>query len=285
MTQDANIEKTGTETVGEKLAALRGLLREMKSVLVAFSGGVDSTFLLRVAAEVLGDKVLAVTERSEVDPPWDQQQANDFAAALGVEHRVLETAALDDPLFAENSPNRCYFCKKRLFERLVKLARERGLAYVADGSIIDDLDDYRPGQKAVAELAIRSPLREAGLTKNDIRQLSKQMNLPTWDKPASPCLASRFPYGTPITPEGLERVSRAEEYLRRLGIRQLRVRDHGTIARIEVTGADKNLLCENAQAEKIADYFTSLGYTYVCVDLTGYRTGSMNETLDPKLRE
>lgn len=272
-------------TAEEKLAALRDILHRMDSVLVAYSGGVDSTFLLRVAAEVLKDNVLAVTERSEVEPPWDQQQAADYAATLGVRHTILQAEALNDPAFAENSQERCYFCKKRLFNELLELARREGLACVADGSIIDDLDDYRPGQKALAELGVRSPLREAGLTKDDIRQLSKRMNLPTWDKPSSPCLASRFPYGTPITIEGIDRVSRGEQYLRQLGIRQLRVRDHGTIARIEVSGADKARLCEDGLAQKTADFFKSLGYTYVCVDLLGYRTGSMNETLDLKRHE
>jgi uncharacterized protein len=272
-------------TAEEKLTALRDILRRMDSVLVAYSGGVDSTFLLRVAAEVLKDKILAVTERSEVEPPWDQQQAADDAASLGVRHTILQVEALNDPAFAENSPERCYFCKKRLFNELLALARREGLAWVADGSIVDDLEDYRPGQKAITELGVRSPLREAGLTKADIRQLSKRMNLPTWDKPSSPCLASRFPYGTPITIEGIDRVSRGEQYLRQLGIRQLRVRDHGTIARIEVSGADKAKLCEDDLAQKTAAFFKSLGYTYVCVDLLGYRTGSMNETLDLKRHE
>jgi len=267
-------------TADEKLTSLREILRQMAGVLVAFSGGVDSTFLLQIAAEELGNNVLAVTERSEVEPPWDLQQATELAAALGVRHIMLETRALDDPVFAANPPDRCYFCKKRLFGRLQELARQQGLAQVVDGSIADDVDDYRPGLRAIAELAVRSPLREAGLTKSEIRRLSKQMNMPTWDKPASPCLASRFPYNTPLTIEGIDRVRRGETFLRGLGLRQLRVRDHGTIARIEVDSEDKGKLCEDVQAAKITDFFKRLGYTYVCVDLTGYRTGSMNETLD-----
>jgi uncharacterized protein len=263
-----------------KLSELRRILTDLKSVLVAYSGGVDSTFLLKIAADVLGEKVLAVTEFSPVEPPDDSQQAQSFTTSLGVEHLMINTQPLDDPRFVENPPDRCYWCKSRLFDRLTELAHERGLACVVDGSIIDDLDDYRPGTKAVAEHNVRSPLKEAGLTKDEIRRLSKEMNLPTWDKPASPCLASRFPYGMRITAEGLTRVSRAEQFLSSLGIRELRVRDHGAVARIEVLPDDKRIFFDESQARKITDYFKTLGYTYVCLDLLGYRTGSMNETLD-----
>jgi uncharacterized protein len=268
------------QTTQAKFTTLREILLDLRSVLVAYSGGVDSTFLLKVAADTLGQKVLAVTERSEVDPPWDFRQAQKFAASLGVKHLVLDTEALADPSFAENPENRCYLCKSRLFGRLTEMAREHHLAHVVDGSNMDDLDDYRPGMQAVAEYEVRSPLKEANLTKNEIRTLSQELKLPTWDKPASPCLASRFPYGTQITTEGLTRVARAEEFLASLGIRELRVRDHGRVARIEVSPGEKKVFFDDSTARKVTEYFKKLGYTYVCLDLQGYRTGSMNETLD-----
>jgi uncharacterized protein len=262
-----------------KLDRLRDILAGLKSVLVAYSGGVDSTFLLKIAVDTLGDRVLAVTEYSEIEPPADVKLAREFAESLGVQHILVSSRPLDDPHFVDNTPDRCYWCKKGLFDRLTRLARERGLAQVVDGSIVDDLDDYRPGMKAEAEFAVRSPLREAGLTKVDVRELSHRMNLPTWDKPASPCLASRFPYGTQITVEGLTRVRKAEEYLASLGFRGLRVRDHNAVARIEVAPADRQALLDDALARKVTDYFRELGYTYVALDLLGYRTGSMNEPL------
>jgi len=267
-------------TIAAKLSALRRIITDLKSVLVAYSGGVDSTFLLKIAVDVLGEKVLAVTEHSAVEPPQDIKQTQSFATSLGVKHLMIDAQPLDDPHFAENPPDRCYWCKNRLFDRLTELAREHRLACVIDGSIIDDLQDYRPGARAVAEYKVRSPLKEAGLSKDEIRRLSKEMNLPTWDKPASPCLASRFPYGTRITTEGLTRVSRAEQFLATFGIRQLRVRDHGPVARIEVLPGDKKVFFDESQTRKITDYFKTLGYVYVCLDLLGYRTGSMNETLD-----
>ncbi len=263
-----------------KHETLKDILRSLNRVLVAYSGGVDSTFLLAVAADVFGDKVLAITEISEVEPSWDQQQAHDFARSLPVQFETITTQALADPAFAANAPNRCYICKQRLFSQLRDIAAERDIPYVVDGSIVDDLDDYRPGLQAIDELGIRSPLREAGLTKDDIRALSRQMNLPTWNKPASPCLASRFPYGTTITGEGIQRVRKGEEFLHDLGFPQVRVRHHDSIARIEVPPADKTKLLVEQLVEKISAYFKTLGYTYVCVDLQGYRTGSMNETLD-----
>jgi len=272
-------------TAEVKREKLRRILADLQSVLVAYSGGVDSTFLLKVAVDVLGSNVLAVTERSEVEPSADIRQAQEFAASLGVKHLSIDARPLDDPHFADNSPDRCYWCKRRLFGRLTELATEHGLAHVVDGTNIDDLGDYRPGTRAVAEYAVRSPLREAGLTKEEIRRLSQQMNLPTWDKPASPCLASRFPYGTRITIEGLTRVQHAEEFLASLGFRLLRVRDHGDVARIEVPRHDQGKFFGDGTAERVTDHLKALGYTYVCLDLQGYRTGSMNEPLQRKTNE
>jgi uncharacterized protein len=267
------------QTLDDKLHELRRILSDLGSVLVAYSGGVDSTFLLKVAVDVLGKNVLAVTERSAIEPSQDVRQAQKFAASLGVPHLLIDARPLDDPHFANNTPDRCYWCKRRLFGRLTELAKEHGLAGVVDGTNIDDLQDYRPGMKAEAEYAVRSPLREAGLTKDEIRELSQRMKLPTWDKPASPCLASRFPYGARITVEGLTRVQRAEEHLAELGFRVLRVRDHGDIARIEVPRRDQALFFGDGIVDNVIAHLKSLGYIYVCLDLQGYRTGSMNETL------
>ena len=262
-----------------KLERLRERLRVIGSAVVAFSSGVDSTFLLRVAHEELGERVVAVTARSHTFPKRELDEAAAFCRAEGVRHVVIDSEELDIPGFAENPPDRCYHCKRELFGRLLAFARENGLAAVLEGSNIDDDGDYRPGRRAIRELGIVSPLHEAGLTKAEIRALSREMGLPTSDKPSFACLASRFPYGERITAAGLERVEKAEQWLldAGFGLRQLRVRSHGDMARIEVPSDDIPRLA--ARAAEIAAAFKDLGFAYVTLDLLGYRTGSMNETL------
>ena len=266
-----------------KLDALRSALRDFGSAAVAFSAGVDSTFLLRVAHEVLGDRVMAVTARSRSFPAREIDEAAAFCRAEGVRHVILDSEELDVPGFAENPPDRCYHCKKALFGKMLEFARENGLAAVLEGSNLDDDGDYRPGRRAIRELGVRSPLHEAGLTKAEIRALSREMGLQTADKPSFACLASRFPYGERITAEGLDRVGRAEDWLRGAfpDIGQLRVRCHGgTVARIEVAPAD--IPCLAARAADIAAALRAIGFTYVSLDLQGYRTGSLNEALTPR---
>ena len=265
-----------------KLERLREHLHGIGSAVVAFSSGVDSTFLLRVAHEELGDRVVAVTIRSHTFPKRELDEAAAFCRAEGVRHEVIDSEELDIPGFAENPPDRCYHCKRELFSKLLAFARENGLAAVLEGSNIDDDGDYRPGRRAIRELGIVSPLHEAGLTKAEIRALSREMGLPTSDKPSFACLASRFPYGERITAVGLEQVEKAEQWLldAGLGLTQLRVRSHGDMARIEVPPADIPRLASHAA--EIAAAFNEFGFAYVTLDLRGYRTGSMNEVLHVK---
>ena len=263
-----------------KLYALRSALRDFGSAAVAFSAGVDSTFLLRVAHEALNDRVVAVTARSRSFPAREIDEAAAFCRAEGVRHVILDSEELDVPGFAENPPDRCYHCKKALFGKMLDFARENGLAAVLEGSNLDDDGDYRPGRRAIRELGVRSPLHDAGLTKAEIRALSREMGLATADKPSFACLASRFPYGERITAEGLARVGRAEEWLRGAfaGLAQLRVRCHGgTVARIEVAPSDIPRLA--TRAADISSALRTMGFAYVSLDLQGYRTGSLNETL------
>lgn len=264
--------------MNKKLQQLKKILAEMGSVLIAYSGGVDSVFLLKVAKDVLSeDKVMAVTASSFIYPACEMKEAETIAKKLRIKHLVIKTDELSNKKFAENSANRCYWCKRNLFSKLVALAKEYKLNYVLDGSNYDDTKDFRPGRKAVEELGVRSPLEEAGLCKDEIRSFSKKLGLSTWNKPSLACLASRFPYGMRITKENLAKVDKAETFLRNLGITQVRVRHHDQIARIEVLKDEISKLLKEDVRDKIVTKFKELGYNYVTVDLEGYRTGSMNE--------
>lgn len=263
-----------------KIGKLESILREMGSVLVAYSGGTDSAFLLAVANEALGaERVLAVTGVSESLAPYERNDAAEVARQIGAPHLELKTNELADENYASNPTNRCYFCKSELFTHLIDLARERGLAWVADGSNADDRGDHRPGMQAGHERGVRSPLQEAGLTKPEIRYFAKERGLRIWDKPAAPCLSSRIPYGQRVTVKKLQQIGQAELYLRQLGFRNVRVRHHDAIARIEVPRADLPRLLDDGVAEGVVRHIKSLGFQYVTLDLQGFRSGSLNEAL------
>ncbi|MCD8348778.1 MAG: ATP-dependent sacrificial sulfur transferase LarE [Lachnospiraceae bacterium] len=275
-----------------KYKDLKNRLKKVGSVAVAFSGGVDSTFLLKTAHDVLGDRAIAVTVKSCSFPEREFQEASAFCKEQGIRQVICESDELSIPGFCENPKNRCYICKRELFGQIRRLAEENGIRAVAEGSNTDDIGDYRPGLQAIRELGILSPLREANLSKTDIRTLSREFALPTWDKPSFACLASRFPYGETITKEKLSMVERAEQFLIELGFRQVRVRIHGSggqtaslpegecrIARIEILPQDFEKMLDETLRRKIYTQLQSFGFSYVSLDLKGYRTGSMNETL------
>ena len=264
------------------LKQLQCHIEKMGSLAVAYSGGVDSTFLLKVTHDVLQDRAIAVTARSSTYPERELNDAAEFTRITGIKHIVIQSEELEIEGFTNNPPNRCYLCKYELFSKIKEVAQKYNIKHIAEGSNIDDLGDYRPGMQAIKELGIISPLKDVGFGKDAIRKLSKQMGLPTWDKQSFACLASRFPYGDKITPEKLTMVDRAEQYLLDLGFKQVRVRHHGDTARIEVAEAERLKFFDLELMDNVYKQFQKIGFAYTALDLKGYRTGSMNEVIDTR---
>ena len=271
--------QTSDKTLLQKRSDLVNILEQMRSVIVAYSGGVDSAFLAAVANETLGRKALSVTAVSPSLAPSELEEATDLANRIGLNFMTIETNEIERPDYQANNPDRCFFCKDELYTHLVRFAEEESFDSIVNGTNVDDLGDYRPGIEAAKQYGVRSPLVEAELTKDDIRVLSRDMHLPTWDKPAQACLSSRIPYGTTVTVEALTKIAKAEQFLRSKGFKQLRVRHHETIARIEIEPSDFSALTSEPLRSDINQEFKNIGYSYITLDLDGFRSGSLNEIL------
>ena len=259
---------------------LRELFRQLDSVIVAYSGGVDSSYVAYIANAELGSRAVCITGQSASLPVYQRAEIDSVVQRFGFEHEVIQTEELDNPGYRANNPDRCFFCKDELYTKLESVARGRGIRNIVDGSTVDDLGDYRPGRQAATQHAVRSPLIEVGLSKSEVRELSRRATLPTWDKPASPCLSSRIAYGTTVTIERLSKVDRGEEILRELGFREFRVRHHDQLVRLEIARAEMDRVMRPEVFEDLAARFRKLGFKYVTLDLEGFRTGSMNEVLN-----
>ena len=271
--------QTSDKTLLQKRSDLVNILEQMRSVIVAYSGGVDSAFLAAVANEALGRKALSVTAVSPSLAPSELDEATDLANRIGLNFMTIETNEIDRPDYQANNPDRCFFCKDELYTHLVRFAEEESFDSIVNGTNVDDLGDYRPGIEAAKQYGVRSPLVEAELTKDDIRALSRDMDLPNWDKPAQACLSSRIPYGTTVTVEALTKIAKAEQFLRSKGFKQLRVRHHETIARIEIEPSDFSAITSEPLRSEINQEFKNIGYSYITLDLDGFRSGSLNEIL------
>ncbi len=262
---------------------LRGIFRELESVIVAYSGGVDSSYVAYVANAELGPRAVCITGQSASLPVFQRAEIDRVVEKFGFQHEVIQTDELENPSYSANNPDRCFFCKDELYTKLESVARGRGIQTIVDGSTVDDLGDYRPGRQAAAQHAVRSPLIEVGLSKSEIRELSRRATLPTWDKPASPCLSSRIAYGTTVTIERLSKVDRGEEILREFGFREFRVRHHDQLVRLEIAAAEMDHILRKEVFQELAARFRKLGFKYVTLDLEGFRSGSMNEVLDNRM--